>query len=380
MSPFPSFDLHRLLNTVFDPQPGERIAIMIDLEDPRAVTGFRFLQNPELSIQRYAHDLFYQWLKYGGLKQFGLKGGDLVAYQVTGGSNLDLPDQAFTPEGREVSLTRDFYPNIDIVLCISTYSATAPLTALAKQYGFRGATLHGLNQVILETGLSVDYNDVSREAERLRLLMTRADRFEIQFEVAGKKLALTLECGQQEAQKSHGLCRGKIPDIANLPAGEVYFVPTGAQGQFPMKYEDGTLGIATVTNGCVTEMQFVSGNVETVQAHNAVLKEDPATGLIGELGLGTQDLPPSGRDIQDEKILGTVHVATGRNDHLGGALTPKSFTKPVHATHDDILFAPWKTPEIKVPRVTMWRDGRSQVVIENYSPTSYLQTGQGQKK
>lgn len=366
---FPPFDLHRLLKTVFDPQPGERFAIMIDLEDPRDVAGFRFLQNPALSIQRYAHDLFYK----------GLKECDLVAYRMTGGSNLDLPDTAYTPDGREISLARDFYPNLDIVLCISTYSATAPLTALAKQYGFRGATLHGLNQVILETGLSVDYNDVSREAERLRQLMTRADRFEIQFEVAGQVLALVLECGQQEAQKSHGLCRGKTPDIANLPAGEVYFVPTSAHGQFPMTYEDGTLAIATVANGCVTEMQWVSGNADTVRAHNAVLKEDPATGLIGELGLGTQDLPPSGRDIQDEKIIGTVHVATGRNDHLGGRLTPKAFTRPTHATHDDILFAPWKTPEIKVPRVTMWRDGKSQVVIENYSPTSYLQSGQGQK-
>jgi hypothetical protein len=363
---FPPFDLHRLLTTVFDPQPDEGFAIMIDLDDPRDVKDFRFLNNPALSIQRYAHDLFYK----------GLQNCPFVAYRTTGGSNLDLPDIAFTPDGHEISLARNFYPDLDIVLCISTYSATAPLTALAKHYGFRGATMHGLNQVILETGLSVDYNDVSREAERLRQLMTRADRFEIQFEVAGKKLALTIECGRQEAQKSHGLCRGKTPDIANLPAGEVYFVPTDAQGEFPMKYEDGTVAIANVASGRVTEMQFISGNADTVKAHNAVLKEDPATGLIGELGLGTQDLPPSGRDIQDEKIMGTVHVATGRNDHLGGDLTPKSFTKRIHATHDDILFAPWKTPEIKVPHVTMWRDGNSQVVIENYSPTPYLQTGQ----
>ena len=41
-------------------------------------------------------------------------------------------------------------------------------------------------------------------------------------------------------------------------------------------------------------------------------------GALGELGFGTQVLPFSGRDIQDEKILGTIHVATGRDDHLGG--------------------------------------------------------------
>jgi len=31
----------------------------------------------------------------------GLTGGDFFAYQITGGSNLDLPDRAVTPEGRE---------------------------------------------------------------------------------------------------------------------------------------------------------------------------------------------------------------------------------------------------------------------------------------
>lgn len=62
----------------------------------------------------------------------------------------------------------------------------------------------------------------------------------------------------QEAQKSHGLCLGRTPHIANLPAGEVYFVASDAHGQFPMKYEDSTLG---------------------------------------ELGFGTQVLPVSGADI-----------------------------------------------------------------------------------
>ena len=62
--------------------------------------------------------------------------------------------------------------------------------------------------------------------------MTRADWVEIDFGYAGETYTLKLELGGQEAQKSHGLCRGG-PDVANLPAGEVYFVPEGAEGQFP---------------------------------------------------------------------------------------------------------------------------------------------------
>ncbi|PIR20236.1 MAG: hypothetical protein COV45_06695 [Deltaproteobacteria bacterium CG11_big_fil_rev_8_21_14_0_20_47_16] len=371
-TPSGPFDLQRLLKTVFDPQPGEHVTILIDLPNPRDVIHFKFLQNPQLSIQKYAHDIFYQGLQCGVLKQLGLTGGNFFAYKETGGSNLDLPDQAFSPEGQELSLTRDVFPKTDIVLCISTYSATAPLTALAKTVGFRGATMHGLNAIILETGLSVDYNLVSQDAEKMRQKMTRADRFELEFQIAGKTLNLKLDCSQQEAQKSHGLCRGKVPDIANLPAGEVYFVPTGAEGQFPMRYESGTLAIAKIRDGRVVEMELISGNSNEVDIHNQLLQSDPATGVIGELGFGTQTLPPSGRDIQDEKILGTFHVATGRNDHLGGHLTPQEFHEKRHATHDDILFAPWKTPEVTGVRVTMVRDGKTQDIITNYVPTSYL--------
>src|SRR5690606_6355316 len=122
------------------------------------------------------------------------------AYEITGGSNLDLPDAAFTPDGREVSFARDIYPKYDLILCISTYSATAPLTAFAKQYGFRGATLHGVNDIILSSGLAVDYNEVSKQAEKLRLGMTRADWFEVDYVVANQTLTLKLICNGQEAQ------------------------------------------------------------------------------------------------------------------------------------------------------------------------------------
>ena len=369
---FPPFSLTRLLKTTFEPKPGQKICILIDLEDPSDIVNFKFLENPDLSIQRNAITYFYEGLKNGAMKELGLVGGDIFAYEVTGGSNLDLPDRAVTPEGREVSLERDVYPVYDIVLCISTYSGTAPLTAHAKRFGFRGATLHGVNQTILSSGLAVDYREVSVEAEKLRLGMTRADWVEIDFDYNGRLLTLHLDLGRQEAQKSHGLCLGDEPDVANLPAGEIYFVPTGASGAFPMKYEDGTIGLMRVSGGRIQRAELLKGNLETIQAHNAKLASDPVTGELGELGFGTQILPFSGRDIQDEKIRGTIHVATGRSDHLGGNLTPEKFANQENATHDDILFAPHKTPEIRLRQARMLRDGKVTVLIEDYEPSDYL--------
>jgi hypothetical protein len=369
---FPQFSLERLLNTVFAPKGGERVALLIDLPNPRNIVNFAFLQDPTLTIQKHAYEVFYQGFQRGELKKLGLTGGDLFAYQITGGSNLDLPDRAVTPDGREVSLEKDVYPNYDLILCISTFSATAPLTAFAKQYGFRGATLHGLNEIILRSGLAVDYNEVSKHAEKMRLALTKADWFEVDFRVAGQTHTLKLLINGQDAHKSHGLCRGPEPDVANLPAGEVYYVPEGADGRFPMRYETGTLALMDVAGGRITKATLISGDQAEVDAHNAKLQGDPVTGELGELGFGTQDLPVSGRDIQDEKVLGTMHVATGRSDHLGGHLVPSLFKNKSNATHDDILFSPAKTPEIEVSEVRMRKDGKTQVVLQNWKPAEYL--------
>ena len=371
---FPAFDLKRLLGTVFAPTEGCRVCILIDFDEPAAlIKDFAFLKHEGFSVQKNAHKHFYLGLRNGAMEALGMSGGEMFAYRCTHGSNLDLADDVWDTAGNHLSLERDIYSNYDLILCISTYSATAPLTAKCKQYGFRGATLHGLNDVILNSGLAVDYHEVSADAEKLRLALTRADAIEIDFALEdGRVLTAWLGLDGQEAQKSHGLCLGKSPDIANLPAGEVYFVPSDARGQFPMKYEDGTLGVLEVENRCIIHSTLISGNQSTIDAHNARLADDPMTGTLGELGFGTQVLPVSGADIQDEKVLGTCHLATGRDDHLGGDILPSMFKKHENSTHDDILFAPHKTPNFNIRQVRMIRGAQREVLIENFRPARYL--------
>ncbi|HUF63024.1 MAG TPA: hypothetical protein VMN36_13185 [Verrucomicrobiales bacterium] len=370
---FPPFDLERLLHTVFEPTQGQRICILIDLEDVQQVRDFAFLDDPGLAIQSKAYHVFHQGLHNGVMDRLGLRDGAFFAFPMTHGSNLDLADLAVDPSGNQLRLERDIYPAYDIVLCISTFSATAPLTAQAKRFGFRGATMHGLNDVILSTGLAVDYEQVSRDAEKLRLALTRADTVEIDFQVEnGELLTVRIELGGQEAQKSHGLCRGSAPDVANLPAGEVYFVPESAEGFFPMKYESGALGKLEVRGGRIVRSELIEGDPAVITQHNLRLADDPMTGVLGELGFGTQVLPVSGADIQDEKVLGTCHLATGRDDHLGGHIVPSMFKRHENATHDDILFAPHKTPNFDISQVRMRRGAQREVLIEHFRPCRYL--------
>ena len=371
---FPPFDPARLLSTVFEPTEGCRVCILTDFQEPlELIRDFSFLDEDGFEVQKNAYKYFYETLNGGVMDQLGMTGGEMFAYRCTKGSNLDLDDEVWSTTGEELSLDRDIYPHYDLILCVSTYSATAPLTAKCKQYGFRGATMHGMNEIILGSGLAVDYDEVSADAERIRLAMTGADKVEIDFGLEdGRLLEASLELGGQEAQKSHGLCKGRTPDIANLPAGEVYFVPQDASGQFPMKYEDGTLGILDVVNRDVVKASLIEGSEATIAAHNRRLADDPMTGTLGELGFGTQVLPVSYQDIQDEKVLGTCHLATGRDDHLGGDIVPDMFKKHENSTHDDILFAPHKTPNFNLKQVRMKRAGKWHLIIEDFRPSRYI--------
>ena len=369
---FPPFTLDALMQNSFGPGQGERLCILIDLPDPTEIKEFAFLHNPRLSIQNYGYEVFYKGFQGGGLERMNYTGGELFAYKETGGSNLDMEDDCYDITGQHLSLDQDIYPHYDLILVVSTFSATAPLTAKCKEFGFRGATLHGLNQIIVDTGLSVDYREVSADAEKLRLGLTRADWFEIDFEVEGRTTTVRLYTNGQEAQKSHGLCPPGKPDVANLPAGEVYFVPQGAEGQFPFKYDEETLGLLTVEDGKIVHSRLIYGDYAKIEEHNAKLKHDPMVGALGELGFGTQVLPFSGRDIQDEKILGTIHIATGRDDHLGGHLTPDLFKERENASHDDVLYAPHKTPEVRLPEVRMHKGGETTVIMANYQPGKFM--------
>ena len=371
---FPPFDLVRLLSTVFEPTQGCRVCILTDFDEPaELIKDFNYLSHDGFPVQKKAHEKFYQALHGGALEVLGMTGGEMFAYKCTNGSNLDLEDEVWDTEGKQLSLDADIYSKYDIILCLSTFSATAPLTAKCKEFGFCGATMHGVNDVILNSGLTVDYNEVSADAERIRLAMNNADEVEIDFALEdGRILTAWLGLDGQEAQKSHGLCKGEKPDVANLPAGEVYFVPCDARGHFPMKYEDGTLGVLTVVDRSIIKSELIEGNQATIDAHNARLKDDPMTGTLGELGFGTQVLPVSYSDIQDEKVLGTCHLATGRDDHLGGDIVPDMFKKHENSTHDVILFAPHKTPNFNIREVRMKRGDQQEIIIENFRPSRYI--------
>ena len=56
---FPPFSLTRLLKTTFEPKPGQKICILIDLENPRDIVNFKFLtESRSLDPAKCDHVIF----------------------------------------------------------------------------------------------------------------------------------------------------------------------------------------------------------------------------------------------------------------------------------------------------------------------------------
>jgi len=369
---FQDFDLVRLLKTVFVLDGPARFAVFTDLDDVSKFRGLAYLDEPGREPQKHAYRTLVKGIE-ANRTALNASGVDFYAYEETGGSNLDLPGTVVTPEGEDVAL-RDALSGKDIVLYMGTWSATAPITKLAKEMGFRGATMHGTNDRILASGLSVDYNEVSARAERMRQAITGAETLTLHWRVDGEEGALAIDARARETLKRHGPVRD-IGDVANLPAGEVYYIPAGAEGFLPQKFEDdaSTIAVFEVKDRAIAGVhQFVRGDERLVAEYMKTIAEDPNAGQITELGIGTQNLPWAHADIQDEKILGTAHVATGRSDHLGGEIDSSHFKDKKNASHNDILFTPEKTPEVELFKVTMTKGGETTTLLEDYEPAEFL--------
>ena len=206
----------------------------------RILRGFQYKQ-------KHTKHFIKAYRRYSS--KLGFEKVDFFVFKTTGGSNLDPDDDAVDLLGNSYSLERDICQKYDLILAITDYSLTAPLTAFAKKYGFRGATLHGVNEIILNSGLSVDYRKISEQAECFRSVLDQADSFVLHFQVNEQEFELQIDCGAQIAQKSHGLC------------------PPGKPGELTFQLERSTL--------CLQEqMDHFLLSIRTVHLQRCLLKTE----------------------------------------------------------------------------------------------------------
>ena len=302
---------------------------------------------------------------------------ELATYPNVGSNNGDLPAEvtrlATTVDGDVVGATgervalRTLLSEASVVLAPTELSATAPLKLLARELGFRGATLPDFRRAMIPT-LALDWTAVDARVRTLAARLDLADAAEIRFAVEGTSHALHLDLRGGRPHISGGL----IPEpgtVSNLPTGETYIVPYEGERSGDPSRSAGTLPVE-IDGGVV--LYRIAGNraVEVLSqgarsaAERASLAAEPAYGNLAELGLGVLGewgIAAIGSVLLDEKL--GLHIAFGRSDHFGGAVGPRDFRDPARVVHVDRVFVPECQPRVRVDEVTLSCGGRPLEVL-----------------
>jgi hypothetical protein len=109
----------------------------------------------------------------------------------------------------------------------------------------------------------------------------------------------------------------------------------------------------------------VRGEGPAFERERAALASEPAYGNIAELGhgiLGDFGCTAVGNLLMDEKL--GLHVAFGRSDHFGGAVSPAMFHDPRRVVHIDRVYVASLQPDIVVEEAILYYpDGREERIM-----------------
>jgi leucyl aminopeptidase (aminopeptidase T) len=210
----------------------------------------------------------------------------------------------------------------------------------ASDNGARGATLPGVTADMLGRLMAADLETLARRSRALAELLTEAE--EARF---------TCPRGSDFVMDLSG--RKGVPDdgdlsapgaFGNLPCGEGFVAPLSGEGRFVVASLAG-IGLADGENVLTVQgghLAQASGPQAEVLLERLRAAGEQGTNLA-ELGVGTNERATlTGNVLEDEKILGTVHVAFGASAGIGGTVSV-----PVHL--DSVVLEP--TLEIGGTRV-----------------------------
>jgi leucyl aminopeptidase (aminopeptidase T) len=194
---------------------------------------------------------------------------------------------------------------------------------LACEAGARGATMPGVTEEMLARVMAIDFDLMAARSHAVAELLSRGSAAHVSCP-DGTDLTLNLAGRDGAADDGDLTERGAF---GNLPAGEGFISPADGSGTVVPASLAG-IGLARERPTLTIEAGRLT--VATGQAGDALLALLEPYGELGrnvaELGVGTNESATlTGSVLEDEKILGSVHVAFGASAGIGG-----SVSVPIH--------------------------------------------------
>jgi leucyl aminopeptidase (aminopeptidase T) len=210
----------------------------------------------------------------------------------------------------------------DVVICPTAKSLThTDARRNACKAGARVGTMPGITNEVMIRTLKADYHKIAERTKRLTSILDDADEVTITTE---KGTDISIPINGIQAISSTGLVTNKGA-YGNLPSGESYLMPVEGKtngvfvvdGSFAAvgKIEEMPITI-TAEDGFAKEIQ---GGIEATRLIEMLEPMGEMAYNIAELGIGTNDQAiVTGAILEDEKVMGTIHIALGNNISMGG--------------------------------------------------------------
>lgn len=191
----------------------------------------------------------------------------------------------------------------------------------ASALGVRVATFPGITTDVMIRGLSADYKKIAALTLRMKKVFEKTDDVRI---TAPNGTDISLKIGGRTAIASKGLFHKK-GEGGNLPTGETFTAPIegSTNGVFVVDGSMSGIGVIgkqsikiEVEKGYATK---ITGGVKAKKLIQLLDEHGKKARNIAELGIGANDKAKlNGNLLEDEKVLGTVHLALGNNITMGG--------------------------------------------------------------
>jgi leucyl aminopeptidase (aminopeptidase T) len=216
------------------------------------------------------------------------------------------------------ALIADILKKCDVFIIPTSHSLTHTQARInAVKAGARGATMPGITPDIMMRTLNADYSRIARLTHRIAALLDRTNKVLIRTEL-GTDLRLVVR--SRRGHPDTGIIK-RPGDFSNLPAGEAYIAPI----------EHASAGVAVIDGSFApmgtlsrpVRLEITRGAISAFSGNDRVRaifsKYGKKERVLCELGIGTNyKATITGNVLEDEKVMGTIHIAFGNNMGFGG--------------------------------------------------------------
>lgn len=195
----------------------------------------------------------------------------------------------------------------------------------ACEAGVRIATMPDILEETFLRAMEADYEKIADRGHRLAKRLEKADIIKA---TSTSGTNITFNKGNRRVLVDTGLVL-KPGDFSNLPAGEVFIAPLETTGNGIIAVDGSMAGLGlmerplviTIKDGYAVKIDgYQAGELEKMlESHGKDGKN------LAEFGIGTNDKARlCGSPLEDEKVIGTIHLALGDNKTMGGNVSVSS--------------------------------------------------------